>query len=150
MSAARRWRAEGKWAAWAQVISPPQPCLRCARPTQRVVSATQGRSVPLAFGFAEGASDKPGRDDLNWLKKTLDDEPDLKIVLRGHADPAEKDPDALGLARAKAVQASLLELGVAAKRIKIKSFGADLPIGPLATPEGQALNRRVDIDRQSN
>lgn len=148
-AAAKRWRAEGKWAAWAQVISPPQPCLRCAMPTQRVVSATQGHSVPQTFGFAEGASDKPSRNDLLWLKKTLDDEPDLKIVLRGHADPAEKDPDALGLARAKAVQASLVELGVSAKRIKVKSFGADLPIGPLATPEGQALNRRVDIDRQN-
>lgn len=146
-AAAKRWRAEGKWTAWAQVISPPQPCLKCAMPTPRVVPAPYSHDTPLAIGFADGAAADPDADAVQQLKAALDAEPALKVVLRGHADPAEKDPDALALARAQAVQASLVALGVQASRLAVKSFGADLPIGPLATPEGRALNRRVDVDR---
>lgn len=144
-AAARRWRAEGKWAAWTEIISPPQPCLKCAPPTPRVVSAPRGHDFPLAIGFAAGDRDTPDPDALKTLKAALDEAPTLKVILRGHADPAEKDADALALARAKAVQRRLVEQGISAARLKTQSLGAELPIGPLATPEGQALNRRVDV-----
>ncbi len=105
-AAAKRWRAEGKWAAWARVISPPQPCLKCAMLTPRVVSAPYSPDTPLAIGFADGAGGDPDKAALEALKAALDAEPALKVVLRGHADPAEKNPGALALARAKAVQAA--------------------------------------------
>lgn len=146
-AAAKRWRAEGKWAGWTAVISPPQPCLRCALPEPRVVTPRFDYRVVLAIGFAEGDSSSPDGDALAELKATLDAEPTLKVVLRGHADPSEADADALALARAKAVQSQLVAQGVSAGRLKVKSYGAELPVGPVAVPEGRALNRRVDVDR---
>ncbi|WP_226699781.1 OmpA family protein [Qipengyuania gaetbuli] len=76
-----------------------------------------------------------------------------RIVLRGHSDSGGTDAAnlAASLKRAEAVQAFLVENGVAESRIKVIAFGEQNPMEPNALPDGQpnevgrAANRRVEI-----
>lgn len=145
-TAASRAGAQEKWAAWARQISPPQPCLKCGIPPPRIVGIDS--RTPLAIGFQERSADRFDDYALKSLKDFLDREKSQTVVLRGHADPGEPDPDGLGRARAEAVQRALVGMGVDAARLKLVSLGAELPIGNSSTAEGRALNRRVDAARE--
>ncbi len=47
--------------------------------------------------------------------------------------------------RAEAVRDYLIDLGISAERLKIKGFGYDRPASDNSTPEGRAINRRVEL-----
>jgi len=70
------------------------------------------------------------------------------IVLAGHTardigmDAAQGE---IGLNRARSVKEYLVEKGVNADMIKIKSFGSEFPIASNETEEGRSQNRRVEI-----
>ena len=51
----------------------------------------------------------------------------------------------LSLRRANNVRARLLELGVPEERIRVQGAGPEQPIGDNQTPEGRALNRRIEL-----
>jgi outer membrane protein OmpA-like peptidoglycan-associated protein len=79
-----------------------------------------------------------------WLKK----HPDLNLSLTGFADNtgnAEKNK-ALSEKRANAVMNFLIFNGVKADRLEYIGNSSEDPIGDNKTPEGRALNRRVEID----
>jgi outer membrane protein OmpA-like peptidoglycan-associated protein len=61
----------------------------------------------------------------------------------GNADATERDPQALSVARARAVAAALVSRGVAASTLDIMGAGASQPLDPHGTPEARAKNRRV-------
>lgn len=69
------------------------------------------------------------------------------IVLEGNSDEWGSDEynQALGLKRAKAVKDALVDQGLDADKITIKSFGESNLVCTEKTPECDALNRRVEF-----
>jgi outer membrane protein OmpA-like peptidoglycan-associated protein len=84
------------------------------------------------------------RDIAAILKKY----PDRKILVGGHTALAGTAEGRMQVSteRAKAVADYLILLGAfTPAEISIRGYGAERPLGDNATPEGQAINRRVEI-----
>ena len=77
----------------------------------------------------------------------LQTEPDKNIRIEGHTDSIGSSDANLRISgqRAEAVRAALIDLGVAADRMKALGMGEDYPIDTNETEEGRARNRRVDV-----
>ena len=106
----------------------------------------------------EGVTFKLGTADLTEdSKKILDGVvavlkqfPDLKLEVAGHTDNTGSRAIniALSEARAKAVANYLIDHGIAADRLEAKGYGPDEPVASNVTPEGRAINRRVELRRK--
>ncbi|MGI9594658.1 MAG: OmpA family protein [Acidimicrobiales bacterium] len=85
------------------------------------------------------------------LATLLTARPDWTVTVVGHTDSTGGDVYnlELSLRRANAVVDELVANGVASERLKPRGDGANVPVGDNATPEGRALNRRIEfiIDR---
>jgi outer membrane protein OmpA-like peptidoglycan-associated protein len=89
---------------------------------------------------------KPLLDDIATALKNF---PDWHLRIVGHTD-STGDPERnvhLSLDRALAIDAALVERGVDAQRLVTAGLGEGRPIVSNATPDGRALNRRVELDR---
>ena len=71
----------------------------------------------------------------------------IKFSVEGHTDSdgETKFNMTLSEARAKAVMAKFIELGIEPDRLKAAGFGESKPVADNNTPEGKALNRRVEF-----
>jgi OOP family OmpA-OmpF porin len=84
---------------------------------------------------------------LDVVVAVLKENPLLDVEVQGHTDdtgPAAVN-QVLSQARAKAVVAYLVSQGVDADRLSAKGMGATRPLAVNDTPEGRAMNRRVEI-----
>ncbi len=91
----------------------------------------------------------PLLDDLATALKNF---PDWGLRIVGHTD-ATGEPAAnevLSVQRADAIKAALVERGVATERLQAAGLGENRPIASNQTPEGRALNRRVELVRFTN
>jgi len=72
--------------------------------------------------------------------------PTLKAIITGHTDSDGSDSYNLRLSqrRAEAVMNRLIALGVSPDRLQAKGMGERMPVASNATPEGKALNRRIE------
>ena len=77
----------------------------------------------------------------------LNNHPDLKVDIQGHADWIGTDDYnlKLGLRRAEAVKAVLVDNGVNPGRLTTSSMGKRQPIADNRSSHGRSLNRRVEI-----
>ena len=85
---------------------------------------------------------------LNELAGSLKaDNRNVYLEIQGHTDAtgSEQYNQQLGLKRADAVRRHLHGQGVALGRMATISYGEDAPAESNSTPEGRALNRRVEI-----
>ncbi len=86
--------------------------------------------------------------DLALLLKAR---PEWRVTVVGHTDSTGDDVYnlELSLRRANAVRDELVTNGVATERLTPRGAGSIDPVGDNATPEGRALNRRIEfvIDR---
>ncbi len=82
---------------------------------------------------------------LNQIAKVLQQYPDLKVKIEGHADNMEKNADDISEQRAAAVKNYLVSKGISGDRIKVEGFGSTMPVGDNATTAGRTKNRRVDL-----
>lgn len=85
--------------------------------------------------------------DLERIAALITGPPMLSVVIRGHTDdvgPEDFNLD-LGSERAMAVYYWLVDAGVPQETLAIESAGEMEPIADNLTPEGQALNRRVEF-----
>ncbi len=140
-ASAERWQA-----LLAEAKKPPSmPCLSpCRRPPVQDLVA----SVP----FANGAETL--RLDNASVKQPLDMAKQRQIlhgtraqlVVRGHADPTEKDPKKLATARARAVANWLVKSGIPKAQIVTKSMAASLPIERSDESAVATSNQRVDFE----
>ncbi|HHH10562.1 MAG TPA: hypothetical protein ENK23_00590 [Sorangium sp.] len=67
-----------------------------------------------------------------------------KLIIRGHADPAEAEPTKLAAARAQAVANWLIKEGLSAADISRETIGTKLLIERSGSPH-DGDNRRVDF-----
>ena len=68
-------------------------------------------------------------------------------MIEGYTDSVGTDSanQALSQRRAESVQQALVTRGVAADRITSKGYGESFPVADNNSPEGRAMNRRVEI-----
>jgi outer membrane protein OmpA-like peptidoglycan-associated protein len=106
-------------------------------------------TLPQDILFAIDSASLTGalRGDLTTLASSMNAYPNTTINVIGHADNtggAAYNQD-LSARRAQAVSSVLMQSGVAPQRIRSIGRGEDAPIASNLTPEGRALNRRVEI-----
>jgi outer membrane protein OmpA-like peptidoglycan-associated protein len=85
-----------------------------------------------------------------YIKKAADilnANPGIVVEIAGHTDAIGSNSYNmdLGQRRAEAIRALLVEYGVAADRLKVKSYGESKPIASNKSAAGRAKNRRVEI-----
>jgi len=85
--------------------------------------------------------------ELNKVVTILKNYPHLKIEIQGHTDNVGKElyNSKLSLTRARAVMNYLIKKGISKKRLQAYGYGHAKPIASNDTPEGRALNRRVQL-----
>jgi outer membrane protein OmpA-like peptidoglycan-associated protein/tetratricopeptide (TPR) repeat protein len=105
------------------------------------------------FFSTNSAELKPiSKNELDQLKKMLEENPKMRIQLNGHTDSEgdEAKNQLLSESRAKAVSKYLSDNGIAASRLQAKGFGESQPIDSNETPQGRANNRRTEFLVLSN
>jgi len=118
----------------------------------RVKEEQRGMVITLdgAVLFASGkATLLPiAEQKLGQVAEVLQNQDDSKkIVVEGHTDSVGSDENNRRLSqdRADAVRAFLVTKGVPSDRISSVGRGESTPIGDNKTPDGRAMNRRVEI-----
>lgn len=116
-----------------------------------VKTEDRGMVITLSGGvlFATGqATILPGaQDQLNKVGDALKTQAEHLFTVEGHTDNVgtEATNQPLSQKRADAVREYLIVRGVSANAIKAVGKGATVPIGDNKSPEGRAMNRRVEI-----
>lgn len=84
---------------------------------------------------------------LDEVAAILKNNPDLAVEVQGHTDNVGSAAanQRLSEKRARAVADYLIGKGVSAKRLKARGLGESRPIAVNDSPEGRAMNRRVEI-----
>ena len=103
----------------------------------------------LHFDSDKAAIQPESKSLLDDIATSLKNFPDWRLRIVGHTD-ATADPQhnlQLSVDRALAIKAALVALGVDPQRLDASGLGENLPIASNATPDGRALNRRVELDR---
>lgn len=143
-AAAKAHTAAADVTAWNDLrasimLGQPQPCLSCMAPTAEPVL----ERVAFEDGQAALAADV-NADVLARVVKIHENNRKARLIVRGHADPSEPDPDGLAKRRAETVATELIQLGVRKAELDVRSYGASLP---LTRDAAQAeRNRRVDFE----
>ncbi|MBI2088073.1 MAG: OmpA family protein [Deltaproteobacteria bacterium] len=88
-----------------------------------------------------------GAKILDRLVEFLNQNPDKRVELEGHADwiGTEKYNQGLSERRAASVRNYLVKKGINLNRITTRGFGELKPIADNKTREGRAKNRRVEV-----
>jgi outer membrane protein OmpA-like peptidoglycan-associated protein len=118
-----------------------------------VPSAPGANTVPkqeIGIGFKAGDAtlSAKGRATLDGVWVVLNSRPGFGVKVVGYADPNEKeinDTVMLSTERASVAAQYLVSKGINNDRIKIEGAGDTNPIDNTGTPEGKALNRRVEF-----
>ncbi|MFH1000360.1 MAG: OmpA family protein, partial [Bacteroidota bacterium] len=85
--------------------------------------------------------------ELDKVVSFLNANPTIKIEISGHTDSTGSDEinNKLSDDRARTVKNYIVSKGIQEDRIESKGYGSKKPIASNATPEGWALNRRVEF-----
>lgn len=106
-------------------------------------------NVPSDISFATNSAQIVAalRPVLDTFAQGLGQQPNIEIVVVGHADSSGNDAinEPLARNRAASVRDYLVSRGVNAARIQTEGRGSREPIASNATAEGRARNRRVEI-----
>jgi outer membrane protein OmpA-like peptidoglycan-associated protein len=124
------------------------PELNGCLPPREARSALPGIMVAPTVTFAYGKSTVRAENKqlLDEIAKLLDEHDEigaLRVV--GHATKDERDPDALGRARAEAVVKALVKRGVAPARLVVETRGVTEPRYENNDLPGRQGNRYVDF-----
>ncbi len=83
---------------------------------------------------------------LDDVAARLKQDPRSRVVIVGHADAQEKNPEVIARKRGEAVKGYLVkERGIEESRIVVRSAGASKPLDTGKTAAARAKNRRVEV-----
>ncbi len=102
----------------------------------------------IYFEFGQATLRGPSLAALQTIGELLLKDPALNLRIEDHTNDEEDDGDNLRLSqlRAEMVRDYLLEKFKLSKdRVQMKAWGAARPLGPMDTPDGIEMNRRVEI-----
>lgn len=91
---------------------------------------------------------KPGASrTMDRLAEFLQEYPDRRLLIEGHADARGTDAynDSLSQSRANAVRLALIDRGIQPGRLDAEGMGEDYPLASNDTVAGRQENRRVEI-----
>jgi len=130
---------------------PPPSAPPSAPPTLSSTEALQQQGQDAYFDFDKSDIRSDARDaltrDSGLLKQIFGQDPNFSVIVEGHCDErgsAEYNL-ALGDRRATAAKDFLVQLGVAADRMKTISYGKERPQCTEATEECWQKNRRAHL-----
>ena len=85
--------------------------------------------------------------DLQDVAASLNRYPNSTVNVLGHTDNTGAAAYNIDLSqrRAQSVASVLINSGVAAQRVRVTGMGENQPVATNQTPEGRALNRRVEL-----
>jgi len=111
----------------------------------------KGDLILDGVNFLSGSADltPASLEILKKVAESLRSWPDVTIEIRGHTDdagPAETNRD-LSQRRSLSVRDYLIRLGISSNRLSAVGYGEDYPIADNRTPNGRAVNRRVEVHR---
>jgi len=102
----------------------------------------------IYFDFDRSVLRPESRAELNNLVRLLNENPSLKIEIRGHTDSKGSDEYNIRLSRSRAkavVDFLIIEGKINPDRLTSVGYGESLPIASNAIDEGRQLNRRVEF-----
>jgi chemotaxis protein MotB len=124
------------------------------RARARIIGTKDGFTVSLAeagfFAPGEAAIREDARALVEVIADALRDSP-AQLRIEGHTDSTpiatSRYPSnwELSSARAAVVLAQFVARGIPPARLSLAGYAGERPIAANATPEGRALNRRVDL-----
>ena len=131
-------------------VKPQQPPISEDKPVAVVKEPEKVKLVmkdSVLFDFDSYQLKPEAKEMLRKIAKTLNQNPDTVILIVGYTDSTGKFDYNVKLSekRAEAVKNELVLNGVDPSRILTFGCGPKHPIAPNDTPEGRALNRRVEI-----
>ena len=99
----------------------------------------------VLFEVDQSSLTETARSILGAQAKWLQDNPDYKVIIEGHADEqgTREYNLALGARRANSAREYLVSLGVAGNRLKVVSYGKERPIEICSDESCYAKNRRA-------
>ena len=117
----------------------------------------QGAGTPIPelerifFEYDRYTLSEAARTTLSRNAAYIKNHPELRIIVEGHCDQRGSDEYnlALGEKRAQAVAAYLSTLGVASSRMRVISYGEEIPLDRSGTEAAMAKNRRAEFKRDN-
>lgn len=102
----------------------------------------------ILFDFNSATLLPVSKVELNNLLQMMNQNPEVRVLIKGHTDNVGTDARNLELSteRAKAVAGYLIENGISKDRLSYKGYGATQPISSNDTEEGRAQNRRTEFE----
>lgn len=115
-----------------------------AQQTERGLLVTLG---DVLFEFGKSDLLPSANPRMDKLAAFLQQFPDRQLRIEGYTDSVGSVAanQRLSERRAAAVQSALVSRGVSPQRIATQGYGKSYPIASNASPEGRALNRRVEV-----
>ncbi len=135
--------------AWAPAVEeeaePKLPPKVVEEQPPRVAAIEEFPKEDIYFEFDRSSLLPEARDNLRAKAKWLIAHPDVSAIIEGHCDERGTNEYnmALGDRRAGSAETFLVDLGVAASRLKTISYGEEKPFDPSHDEEAWAKNRRV-------
>ena len=103
--------------------------------------------LPIQFEIASTLADTIDPALVDRIHQTLLTDPLAVIKIQGHTDDTgtEVENKKLSLERARVVERYFVTNGIPQDRLVVEYFGSERPRASNSSPEGRALNRRVDV-----
>lgn len=129
-----------------------EPALYALAECQAKISE-QLKQAPILFARAKSNLNSSSKSSLNEIADIIDMcEAELVFAVGGHADSRGNDSINVPLSKARARQVVdyLIAAGIAKQRFTAKGYSSNEPVADNASEEGRKLNRRIEIDVESN
>jgi len=135
----------------------PVPVPKAAPPTSATFRGeplfTEERKVlvlrDVNFEVGKASLTAASREILDEVASSLKSIPEVRVEVAGHTDSTGSRAlnQRLSQARAETVRQYLIDRGVEPHRLTARGYGPDQPVADNNTPDGRAMNRRVELVR---